>query len=1200
MGGRRLIFAAVLAVTTGAAVTGGAARADWQVHRDGSSQALVAGAEQALEERPDDAALARRLVQLAGHRGAAAVRDRLRMRAVGATSYAPYAAYAQLLLALGDGPAAATAFAEALRLSPEAPGVLAGRARALQAAGSSEAIGAYDEAIRHEPRPPARRRLIEAELALLSGDQHGAGDARGADLERIVELHRELARLAPESDRDAEQLADALAQAGRPAEAAAALERRIPPHRQLAKLPLALRAARLRLADWDAADAARVAAGLRALLQEIPPGATESRRAAWACAREAARAEGTLGALGEALAKTPGLVEWDLLGQVREELGDLDGALNATRKAEALAPRDAELGRRLLGLLDWLGRDGEALEAAQTLARQHPSEVGFSIGLGERQWRRGDRAAAGATFDRTLVRFAREPTALETLAETATRWGDDRRALAAWTRLVHVDPTGEIAVVGLGEAQFQAGRHDEARRTWAAVRKRASSPAEGHLRLGELLFNHELVSEALEEARQAEGGDAKGARPHRLLAQIDERQQKLDAAVAEWRRVLTLAEGPHADGPGLRREARARLLALLARQGRGKLDAEVHRLRDEAAAHADDAEAAMFLAEAQQRLGDLTAAMATLRALAARGAGTADARAREAAVEAGFALARLLRQTGQLDEATTRLGDLARLSPDRMREAELQIADIALARYDLPSALAHAAAAEAGDGADAAQLTRVAEIQERSGVDALAVATYRKAIAHNATPTATLALTRLLERLGDATGAATAIEALLAGSRDDASISDAARRALGLDEALGRLPDLAEALASNPDGEKSTPARRRALVDVLERLLPALYRDPAADELRARLGRIALRPLLDLVIVTDVPDWKVIDLLGMLGNADAAPALARIAAQGGTVGGTPRGAAALAEARASALVALARLGDPRGLAPLAAAATAAAATTRAAGVWGLGRIAAGRIPRAWSRAWRRFSGTRLRIPSPRWWPMPALASAAAPTPGPWPRWRNWPAMPLGRARSAWRPRWHSDARVGGKRWRRSSSSSIAATKISRGATIALAWTRDPRALPVLLARALLPGAFALAGPDAPLAALRVWQAGGAPPDEARAVAGSDSRQLRCWRRCCRRHRRPWISRRSGARTAARLTPSWPTPSPAAGARASAPSRPSMRGSTVRGWARWPRRRGQPPRSRQPAPRARSPGLSPIRSPPRSTTRTAAAAQLRCA
>ena len=64
-------------------------------------------------------------------------------------------------------------------------------------------------------------------------------------------------------------------------------------------------------------------------------------------------------------------------------------------------------------------------------------------------------------------------------------------------------------------------------------------------------------------------------------------------------------------------------------------------------------------------------------------------------------------------------------------------------------------------------------------------------------------------------------------------------------------------------------------------------------------------------------------------------------------------------------------------------------------------------------------------------------------------------------------------------------------ELSRAAALALAWTRDPRALPALLARALLPGEFALASSEAPLAALAAWQAGGPPPDEARSIAGND-------------------------------------------------------------------------------------------------------------
>ena len=1090
---RRLVFAGVLVT---AVVGGGMARADWQVHRDGS-RALVDRAEQALRDRPDDDALARRLVQIAGRKQTAELRERFRARAAASTSYAPRAAYAQLLLALRDAPAAATAFGEALRVSPEAPAALAGRALALALAGSAEAIAAYEAAIKREPRPPARRRLIEAELALLpsGGPADPADDAPRADPERVVRLRRELARLAPESDRTAEQLADALAQAGRPGEAAAILEKRIPPHHLLAKLPLVLRAERLRLADRDASNASHAAETLSALLREIPPGATESRRAAWTCAREVARARGTLGALAEAMAEAPGPVEWELLGQIREELGDLDGALAATQKAQALAPRDAALGDRLLRLLDRLGRDEDAIVAAQDLAHRLPSESRFSAGLCQRQWRHGDRAAADATFDRALARFSRQPTALQTLAETAARWGDDQRALAAWMRLVRVDPTSEVAIVGLGEAQFQAGKRDDARRTWAMVRTRATSPTKGHLRLGELLFDHDLLNDAIEEAQRAEAADGADAGPHRLLAQIEERQRKLDDAVAEWRHVLTLAQAPLPEATGLRREARTRLLALLSRQGRGKVDAEVHRLRDEASAHPDDTETAMFLAEAEQRLGDAPGATATLRAIAARGAVATDSRVRESGVEAGFALVRLLKQSGQLAEAAAQLGSLAQLSPARACEAELQIADIALGRYDQPGALAHAAAAE--NGADAPQLIRIAEIRERAGADTLAAATYRKAIARDAAPTAALALARVLERQGDASGAAGAVESLLRGSRDDASVADAARRALELDEALDRLPDLAQALASGDgqgDAQRETPARRRALVDVLERLLPPLYRDPAADEARARLGRMALRPLLDLVLTSDPPPRRAVELLGMLGNTDAAPALARLA-RGGTERVTASGPgtvsaplapppAAVIDARTAALVALGRLGDRRGLAALEEAATAGAVTIRPAALWAIGRIADPSVSSILERA--------LGDPRPE---IQALA-----------------CLGLGR---------HADARTVallarlGADAARPSELRIAATlalgraggsqaaaalvqtldrgdrELSGAAALALAWTRDPRALPALLARALLPGEFALASSEAPLAALAAWQAGGPPPDEARSIAGND-------------------------------------------------------------------------------------------------------------
>ena len=1083
------------------------APADWQVHRGGSSVVLERG-ERALRDNPDDETLARRVVQLAGRPGAAALRARFRAWAVGATGYAPLAAYAQLLFALGDAAEAAQTFGEALKIAPDSGAALAGRARALAATGAvAEAVAAYDQALGHEKRPPLRRRLIEAELALLAREP-------GGDLEHRLALRRELVALVPDGDVEAERLADLLESAGRPIEAAQILERRLPSDRAAGKLALALRAARLRLAGGDPGDAARAAAGLDALIRQLPLAASESRRAVWTCARDLARSRGTLGALAGELERAPGPVEWEILGQVRDELGDLEGALTATRTALARAPRDAAIGRRLIALQERMGRDEEATATTAELARRLPSEVGFSTELANRQLRGGDRAAAAATIDRATIHFAHQAAALRELAESAARAGDDRRALAIRERIHKLDPTSESAIVALGEAQFQSGQKDDARRTWSALRTRAGSAVAGHLRLGEVLLDHDLFTGAIEEARSALALDAKSAAPHHLLAQIYERQRKPDAALEEWNLVLRIAGPAGSDGgdAGRRREARTHSLALLARQGRGRLDAEVHRLRSEAEAHPDDAETWLFLAEAQQRLGDGAGAMTTLRAILARGAavgdGSGDARAaagggsgdaRAAAIEAGFALARLLQRTGQLDEATLRLDELGRLAPGRAREAQLQMAAIALGRYDTAGALARAADAEVG--ADPATLVRIAELRERAGSDTLAAATYRKALRGDAPPGAGLSLAKIQVRQGDGVGAATTIETLLRTSHDDASVTDAARRALTLDESLGRLSELAQTLSSTMPDEQATAARRRALVGVLKRMLPPLYRDPSADAARARLGRRWLRPLLDLVTDADqAPDPAAIELLGMLGNTDAAPALARIAAR--LAEGNPRSPAAsgATEAQLAAIVALGRLADPRGRSALEHAVGASSTATRTAAVWSLGRIPDPRVTPFLERA---LEDRRPEIQAaaclglgrraPDWHGREDREGRESRDRG------AAPAQLLARvAADPARPLLVRSAAIAGLG--RAGLSAGTPTLIdlldagdvdlSRAAAFALARARDPRALPVLLTRALLPERFALVDAAAPIAALGAWLTAAPPPDEGRFVTGN--------------------------------------------------------------------------------------------------------------
>jgi tetratricopeptide (TPR) repeat protein len=1041
------------------------ARADWEVRRS-DNRAAVEQAARALAARPEDTALAARLVRLAGKAGAPPLRARFEAAARGAEApYAAVAAYATLLSALGADDDAAAAFARAAALAPGAA-MLAGRARALARAGRrDEAAAAYEEALTRARTPAERRRLLEAEVVLVPP----------ADLERELAIRRALAALEPASEEAALRVVDVLERLGRPTEAADTLEARGALDHPGA-FERALRVAELRDAGGDSARAADV---LAALLTRLPRADTDRRRLAWARALVVARHRDALPALAAALAREPGSVEWDVLGQVRGELGDLEGALAAERRA-AGAHLDAELGRRIVALCDKLGREDEAVAVYEELARRAPDDPSWALELVERELRRGRRRQGEAHFDHAAARFAASPSAMVRLAELASRWDEHERALAAWERVRRLAPRDEQGILGLGETQFAAGKRELALKTWRALRER-SPGLPGRLRLAEVLLEHDLGVEALAEAQEARARAPKDASVHRLLAQILERQRQTDAALREWEESLALAAGPAE--ASFRREARARILVLLTRVGRARLDERVRALEERVRAAPDDRETAIFLAEAQQRLGNLGGAIATLRAVADRGGAGPDADA-----EATLALVRLLRANGRTEEAVSRLEDLARRVPARAREAHVQLADVELARHDEAVALAHAEAAARLGAGDGQALARIAAIEERAGDEARAAETYRRAFDGDADATAGLALASLLERRGDVSAAADVLRHIVETATDDEVIVEAGRRALDAEEVLGRLPDFERLVARGLFAGGRAPALGRVLVDVLRRLLPALYRAPATDaaarEARARIAQHGLRPLLEQLGDGEAaPDPALVELLGLLGNRDAAPALARLAAPATDAPATGERAARPSgadEARLAAVIALGRLGDERAHDVLEKLAGAPDGRLRAAAVWALGRLGDPRDVALFTRA---------------------LRDARADVVG-------FACLGLGRARGARaaevlasvardvaRPasvRLAAAAGLGASTERAATATLLALARsgddtLGRAALLALGARRDRRALPALLEAALLDRP-ARAG--AALLALDAWASGAPSPDEALAIDGA--------------------------------------------------------------------------------------------------------------
>ena len=426
------------------------------------------------------------------------------------------------------------------------------------------------------------------------------------------------------------------------------------------------------------------------------------------------------------------------------------------------------------------------------------------------------------------------------------------------------------------------------------------------------------------------------------------------------------------------------------------------------------------------------------------------------------------------------------------------MAEIALARYDTVQALAHGARAAAG--ADGPMLARIGELQAKAGDDSAAVATLRQAVARDGGAGAAVTLIRLLERGGNPGQAAQVLDALLSSSKDDETVADAERLALELAEVNGTSEAVQARLIERLSGQDTTGGRR-ALMAVLRRVLPGLYRDPTADEARGHLARQVIRPLLQLLTDAEQPpDSATVELAGMLGNGDAAPSIARlldVVSAAPPSGGRPPpltdstpGAfrwqpqpPAGPDVRLAAVVALGRLGDSRGAPALERLSTTADPTLRAASIWALGRTGDGRaLPMLLASLQDRRSEVALaactglgRIDSER--ATAALLGISTDVRYP-AAVRRSAILALGRAG---RPQ-HAATLF---RLIDSGDEDLAIA-----AALALAWSGEPAVVPGLLERALLPRRFGLPGATAPLAGLAAFSARGAAPDEGRLLSSS--------------------------------------------------------------------------------------------------------------
>jgi len=294
---------------------------------------------------------------------------------------------------------------------------------------------------------------------------------------------------------------------------------------------------------------------------------------------------------------------WALVGRLRDEAGDTQAAAQAYRRSLRSSPRDLDTRERLVHVLVRAGRLDDAIRESRQLVHTARGEPRYLVALVRLLVQTGQRQAALDAASRASRSRSRDPSLHRALAELYDELGEAARATAELERVLRISPRDPEALIALGTRRL--GEGDRAGAVSFFRRIVRSVPGfRGHLELGQVLADHDLLPEAERELRTALRLAPNELSVVRALASVLERTRDGGGRVARrrretesadlWARVLELASDART-----RREAREHLVLGSIRRGASRED--MSRWRQAFAAEPPDLEAGRFLALALLR-----------------------------------------------------------------------------------------------------------------------------------------------------------------------------------------------------------------------------------------------------------------------------------------------------------------------------------------------------------------------------------------------------------------------------------------------------------------------------------------------------------------------------------------------------------------------------------------------------------------------
>ncbi len=565
------------------------------------------------------------------------------------------------------------------------------------------------------------------------------------------------------------------------------------------------------------------------------------------------------------------------IGQLYEETGQVDKALDTYRDALKLDTQNIDVRVKLVHLLQTAGQLDDAIKEGEALIKAAPSNPEFVFQLAETYIQRGERDKAMQLVAKLEQRSQNEADILATVADFYERIEEEKQALKVMERLAKLPSGDPQYLIDLGDRYFQQGDKQKALATWARIKAVVKNQAKASATLGEVYIEHDMPEEGLDAFREAVKLEPKQKRYQKQLAGALERtasasnssRYRYQEALGIWEKLLAEA----GDDELVAREARTHMVSLWAIMR--QLPSKVAPLTAKLNATPPDLESGRLLAEVQRRLQKPKDAQKTLEKVVGHAPGD------ESSL---LALERVLVMQRKLAEAIKILDKLVQVSPKRAREHYQRMAQYSAELYLDDDAIKYAAKAVELSPDDATGHHRLGKMYQRRGDNEKATAEYRKAITkNNRLFAAYFDLAELLKASGDVEQADKFYRHVVRAARDEEFVIRAARLSMDINLGKGTLDTLERELLPVTLGNPQKAVYRRLLVELYRamtfplRHAARLGETTAAVDARQKLAAIgarAVKPLLDALTDSDETQQRIaVEVLAFVQNKGAGPAL---------------------------------------------------------------------------------------------------------------------------------------------------------------------------------------------------------------------------------------------------------------------------------------------------------------------------------------